>query len=97
MSRNPLKRCWGTMMWHLWIGRASHPGPGPNALDIEVCNVGGFLTHCDYVLDIDAGFLAVVEHRLIPARMRNESTGLKRAGHRQVGSLDMMVLLVFVW
>ena len=36
-------------------------------LDVEIFNVGGFLTHGDFVLDTDADFVAVVEHRLVPA------------------------------
>ena len=80
VSRTPLSKFWGKMLWHLWIGRARHPGPGPNDLDIEVFIVGGFLTHGDYALETDAGFLAVVEHRLIPARVRNEWARLRRAG-----------------
>ena len=55
------------------IGRARHLGP-------EIFKVGGFLTHGDYALETDADFLAVVEHRLVPARARSESKRLKRAG-----------------
>ena len=43
-----------------------------------------FLTHGDYVLDTDADFVAVVEHRLVPARARGEGERLLRAGVRSV-------------
>ena len=26
-SRNSWERFWGLVFWHLWIGRARHPGP----------------------------------------------------------------------
>ena len=72
------------MLWYLWIGRARHPGPPSNNLDVEVLNVGGFLTHGDYVLDADADFVAVVEHRLVSARARSEGKRLLLAGVRSV-------------
>ena len=72
-SRNPQKRFWGLVFWHLWIGRAKNPGPGySHHLSIEVFNVGGWLTHGDLALDAEVDFLAVTEHRLIPARVRSE-------------------------
>ena len=37
---------------------------------LEVFDVGSWLTHCDFALEADVDFLAVVEHRLIPARVR---------------------------
>ena len=80
VSRIFLSKFWDKMLWHLWIGRARHPGPGPNDLDIEVFNAGGFLTLGDYAFETDAGFLAVIEHRLIPARIRHEWARLRRAG-----------------
>ena len=49
-----------------------------------VFNVGGFLTHGDYVLDTDADFVAVVEHRLVPARARSEGKRLLHAGVRSI-------------
>ena len=68
------------MFWHLWIGRARHPGPysTPLHLGIEVLNVGRWLTHGDSALDTSVDFLAVVEHCLIPARVRSEWSRLKR-------------------
>ena len=68
VSRISFFRFWGKTLRHLRIGRARHPGPPSNNLDVEVFNVGGFLTHGDYVLNTDADFIAVVEHRLVPAR-----------------------------
>ena len=56
----------GLVLWHLWIGRAWHPGPGSVPFHIEVLNVGGWLTHCDFALDAGLDFLAVTEHRLFP-------------------------------
>ena len=77
VSRISLWRFWGKI---LGIGRARHPGPGSNNLDVEVFNIGGSLTHGDYALETDADFFAVVEHRLVPARARSEAERLKRAG-----------------
>ena len=64
----------------MWIGRAKHPGPAPLSrhVSVEVLNVGGWLTHSDLALEVDVDFLAVVEHRLILARVRGEWAGLKR-------------------
>ena len=58
---------------------------------LRVFNVGGFLAHGDYVLDTDADFVAVVEHRLVPAWARSEGKRLLLAGVRSVwapGSLE---------
>ena len=65
------------VLWHFWIGRARHPGPGSLPFQVEVLNVGGWLTHCDFALDVAVDFLAVVEHRLIPARVRSEWARLR--------------------
>ena len=48
---------------------------------------GVFLTHGDYALDNDASFLALVEHKLVPARARSEGARLKRAGLSSFWSL----------
>ena len=73
-SRNLTKRFWGLILWHLWIGRARHPGPPSQAqhVSIEFHNVGGWLTYGDLALHAGVDFLAVAEHRLIPARVRSE-------------------------
>ena len=76
-----------------------HPGPPSNNLDVEVFNDGGFLSHGDYVLNTDADFIAVVEHRLVPARARSEGKRLLQAGVRSVwapSSLEggMLVMLL---
>ena len=84
VSRISFFRFWGKILWYLWIGRARHPGPSSNNLDVEVFNVGGFLTHGVFVLDTDADFVAVVEHRLVPARARSEGKMLLHAGVRSV-------------
>ena len=39
-------------------------------------NVGGWLTHVDLALEVDVDFLAVVEHRLIPARLGVSGLGI---------------------
>ena len=71
----------GSGSLYLWIGRAKHPGPcSPCHLAIEVFNVGGWLTHGDLALDVELDFLAVTEHRLIPARVWSEWARLKRKG-----------------
>ena len=67
-------------VWHLWIGGARHPGPGAASFAVEVFNVGGWLTHGDLVLDTEVHFLAVVEHRLIPAGVHDEWTRLRGKG-----------------
>ena len=81
-SRKSRVRFWGLILWHLWIGRARHPGPAPlpRHVGVEVLNVGGWLAHWDFALEVDVDFLAVVEHRLIPARARSEWGGLKGKG-----------------
>ena len=84
VSRISFFRFWGKIPRYLWVGRARHPGPPSNNLDVEVFNVGGFLTHGDYVLKTDADFIAVVEHRLVPARARSEGKRLLQAGIRSV-------------
>ena len=68
----------------LHIGRARHPGPGsgrnvPGRLSVEFVNVGGWLTNGDGALDHCAQFLAVAEHRLIPARARSIRHQLRKA------------------
>ena len=47
---------------------------------IEFHNVGGWLTHGDLALHAGVDFLAVAEHRLIPARVRSEWSRLKGRG-----------------
>ena len=66
----------------LWIGRAWHPGPTslPSHLGVEVLNVGGWLTHGDLALGAGVDFLAIAEHRLIPARVRIECSRLRGEG-----------------
>ena len=68
--------------WHFWDGRARHPGPPslPRHVGLEFHNVGGWLTHGDLALEAGVDFLAVAEHRLIPARVRREWSGLRCKG-----------------
>ena len=86
ISRNPFKRFWGLVFWYLWVGRAKNPGPGSQHLSVEALNVGGWLTHCDLALSVDVDFLAVTEHRLIPARVRSECARLKAKGVASIWS-----------
>ena len=70
-GRNPAKHFWGLIFWHFWAGRARHPGPPsqPRHVSLEFHNVGGWLTNGDIALDAGVDFLAIAEHRLIPARV----------------------------
>ena len=81
-SRNPTKRFWSFIFWHFWARRARHPGPPsqPQHVSLEFHNVGGWLTHGDLALSAGVDFLAVAEHRLIPARVRSEWSRLKGKG-----------------
>ena len=45
VSSHSLKFVLGCLVWHLWLGRARHPGPGSGSVGIEVFNVGGWLTN----------------------------------------------------
>ena len=49
-------------------------------LVLSFFNVGGWLTHGDLALDAGVDFLAVAEHRLIPATVRSEWSRLRRKG-----------------
>ena len=72
----------------LRIGEARHPGPRfppSQGFSIECINVGGWLSNGDTALESNGHFLAVVEHRLIPARARSVANSLKStAGHVSV-------------
>ena len=80
LCRNSLERFWGVILWYLWVGRAGHPGPRSLGVSAELFNDGGWLTHGDFASEAGADFLAVVEHRLIPARVRGEWSRLRRGG-----------------
>ena len=89
VSKRTLYFFWGLVVWMLHIGRARHPGPGgrtfiPGQLSIEFANVGGWLTYGDLAMDSCAQFLAVAEHRLIPARARSIGHQLRIAGFHSV-------------
>ena len=72
----------GLILWMLSIGRARHPGPGsssyPPGFSIEFLNIGGWLSRGDLALESSAHFLAVAEHRLVPARARTVTTQLRQ-------------------
>ena len=56
----------------------------PGQLSIEFANIGGWLTYGDLAMDSCAQFLAVAEHRLIPARARSVGHQLRKAGFHSV-------------
>ena len=66
----------------MWKGRAKHPGPPSLSTNvgIEFLNVGGWLTHGDFALEVGDDFLVVAEHRLTPARVRREWSRLWSKG-----------------
>ena len=80
--RNSRFRFWGLISWHLWSGTARHPGPAPpyHQVGLEVFNQGCWLTHGDLALEARVDLVAVVEHRLIPARVTSEWARLKGKG-----------------
>ena len=53
-------------------------------LSIEFANIGGWLTCGDLAMDSCAQFLAIAEHRLIPARARSVGHQLRRTGFHSV-------------
>ena len=80
----------------MWIGRAKNPGPdSSHHLAVEVFIVGGWHTHGDLALDAGLDFLAVTEHRLIPARVRSEwarapaSQDASHVGNAGVGVISL--------
>ena len=83
VSKRSLRFFWGLLVWMLSIGRARHPGPGtssyPLGLSIEFLNVGGWLSRGDLAFESSAHFLAIAEHRLVPARARAVTTQLRQA------------------
>ena len=85
-SRYSLRRWWGKVLWLLWVGRARHPGPFSGSMSVEVFNIGGWLTHGDLALETTVDFLAVIEHRLVPARVRGEWARLRARGASSVWS-----------
>ena len=88
VSNRSLRFCWGLFVWMLSVGRARHPGPGtssyPPGFSIEFLNVGGWFSRCDLALESSAHFLAIAEHRLIPARARAVTTQLRQARRSSV-------------
>ena len=64
------------------LGRQKILGPDPllpGISSIECVNVGGWLSNGDTALESSSDFLAIIEHRLIPARVRSVSNSLKTA------------------
>ena len=87
-SKRSLRLFWCLLIWMLSIGRARHPGPGtssyPRGFSIEFLNVGGWLSRGDLALESSAHFLAIAEHRLVPARARAVTTQLRQARRSSV-------------
>ena len=54
-----------------WAGAAPWATPPDQFFGIEVFNIGDWLKHGDSALEAKVDFLAVVEHRLILARVRS--------------------------
>ena len=74
----------GLILWHLHgLGLRHdilvHP-PMSGMLVLSFIIVGGWLTHGDLAIRTGVDFLAVAEHRLIPARVRSEWSRLKGKG-----------------
>ena len=80
MSLHSLKFFWGCLAWHLWIGRARHPGPGSLTVGVEVLNVSEWLTNGDLAVEAGVDFLGVPEHMFVPARPRSERKRLRSKG-----------------
>ena len=97
-SRNSRERFWGLILWHFWAGRARHPGPPSltRHVSLEFHNVGGWLTHGDLALGAGVDFLAVAEHRLIPARVRSEWSKLRRKELSSVWAPASLMLVMLV-
>ena len=101
LNRNSRERFWGLTLWYFWTGRAKHPGPPslPRHVGVELHNVGGWLTHGDFAMEVGVDFLAVAEHRLIPARSVVSGLGIGvrvflLPGHRLLRIPLMLVMLV---
>ena len=86
--KKSLRFFWGLILWMLSIGRARHPGTCtpyyPSGFSVEFLNVGGWLSRGDLALESKAHFLAVAEHRLVPARARNITTQLRKTRRSSV-------------
>ena len=65
---------------------------------LEALNVGGWLTHGNFALETSADFLAVSEHRLIPAGGRGFTLsgppGGSHVGHAGIGIVSLRGAIV---
>ena len=82
----------------LSIGRPRHPSPcnhpGPSGCSIQFLNVGVWLSRGDLALESKAHFIAVAEHRPVPAWARNVTTQLREARRSSVWARPVMTLLL---
>ena len=67
-----------------WSGCIISEGQTPGPVSGSGLNVGGWLTNGDMALDSCAQFLAVAEHRLIPATARSIGRELRKADRQSV-------------
>ena len=84
-----------------WEGQASWANPLLQHVGVEMFNVGGWLTHGDLAMEVGVDFLAVVERRLAPARVRSEWARLEKKGWllfvlQLARNLPMLVMLKWV-
>ena len=101
VSKRTLYFFWEVVVWMLHIGRARHPGPGKRSfilgqLSIEFANIGGWLTYGDLAVDSCAQFLAVAEHRSIPARPGRLVISLGKLAFIRFGLLTVKILFLVV-
>ena len=95
VSRTSMKRFWGNFSGFCGLG-----GPGTLVRLEDVLSVWrplmweAGLTHGDAALETTADFLAVSEHRLIPARVRSEWAELRRKGIHSVWAPASQALML---
>ena len=67
-----------------WEGKTFWATLPARHVALEFLNVGGWLNHGDLALGAGVDFLAVAEHRLIPARVRSEFARLRKKGFSSI-------------
>ena len=71
-------------------------GPGPQHVAVEFFDVGRWLTHGDFALEVPMDNLVAVEHRLIPARVHSELARLKAKGLASIWARGRIPLVLVV-